>query len=230
LKIDRTTFFALVTTLAGAGACSSSSPSGSTQTTDAGSDGPSSSGGDGGVDSGKGGDSGIPCPVSPCIEGAVCVTDPSTGNKACAQTCASSSACPPANGCCTVVPGLVGGACEPSGSWNGQQCLCSTGPECSQTGHAGSTSSCCAPLADATNNPIGPKVCKPNDGKAYDCAATTVVNPCPAGFCVGSNTGNGAVCMEPCTGQSQCANGAVCTPLTSGSCNSSPMVCWPSAE
>ena len=231
MKIDRTTFFALVTTLAGGGACSSSSPSGTVQTNDAGADGGSSSSGG---DSGAGVDSGSSlCGVSPCVEGAICVTDPATGNKACAQVCTTSSACPTANGCCTVVPGVTGsGACEPAGSWTGQECLCTTGTECSAAGHAGSTSSCCAPVADANGNPTGPLICKPNDGKAYDCAATTSATECPAGFCVSSNSGNGAICMEPCTSQSQCADGATCQALSSGTCNTSPKVCWisPTAE
>jgi hypothetical protein len=75
------------------------------------------------------------------------------------------------------------------------------------------------------NQPIGPFICKPEDGKAYDCG---LGGSCPAGFCQSSNSGNGYICMEPCTNNSQCGTtGAVCSPLMSGTCNTATSICWP---
>jgi hypothetical protein len=93
-------------------------------------------------------------------------------------------------------------------------------------GHTGFTTNCCGPVADSNGNPTGPYICKPNDGKAYDCGT------CTAGYCGVNLTGDagsyGTICMEPCTNNTQCGSGgAQCVPLQTGSCNGSAHICQP---
>lgn len=99
---------------------------------------------------------------------------------------------------------------------------------------------CCAPVADVNGNPIpvGSFICKPADGKPYDCAvgttgATTDAGfpyscgsaSCPQGLCP-VNVANGSCwCEKPCSTSAQCGS-AACAPV-SGSCNGAPGTCLP---
>lgn len=223
-------------------ACSSSSSGGggkdggTTDSSASSSSGSSSSGSSSGGSSSGSSSGGMQCPTGEtacagqcCVNAtATCVTTP-TGTKLCAQTCTTSSDCPVANGCCTVVNlagGGQGGACQAPGSVTGQQCLCSTATECGSSGHTGSTTGCCAPIANAAGNPTGPYICKPNDGKGYDCCGAG----CVSGYCCVNLTQAdggaliGSICQEPCTNSSTCGGGS-CTPLTTGSCNNATGTC-----
>lgn len=207
----------LVMTIVGAVACSSSSSSGGS---DGGAEQDASMSPDSGQDSGSSCPGGQPmCNTTCCNANAVCVDD-GTGNKSCAATCTFNSDCPPAKGCCSIVPGLSGkGACLQVGLTTNQQCRCNTTADCPSTG-------CCAPLADSNKNPIGPYVCKPNDNGPYNCCNGVGQN-CSNGYCCVQLIGNGSyVCEEPCHNDGNCGPGA-CTMLTSGTCSGSPGGCTP---
>lgn len=104
---------------------------------------------------------------------------------------ASTCKIPCASSCC--------GATEGCGvDSNGKpQCVktCATGSDCA-TG-------CCAPATNANGDPIGPYVCKENNGQAYNCCNgfTTCANPT---CCVADTKGN-KFCAAECKGSnSQC--------------------------
>ena len=92
---------------------------------------------------------------------------------------------------------------------------------------------CCAPIADVNGNPIGPLVCKPADGRPYDCATgSTATNcftgtSCQSGYCVVSVANGSCWCEKPCTSDGgQCGSGSVCVNV-SGMCNGAPSSCLP---
>jgi len=184
-------------------------------------------------DSGSLPDTSIPCPNGPlcagscCNANALCVTD-MAGNQSCAIKCTTGADCTSAaSPCCAVIPGVKGTqVCLPNDTVAGQQCACAKTTDC--------TSGCCAPVADSTGNPIGPYVCKPADGKPYDCSPDTACAPtasCSSGYCPIQVTGNGScVCSEPCTNSSQCGTGGgTCATLMNGTCNTAPGACLPPA-
>jgi hypothetical protein len=177
-------------------------------------------GSDGGVPTGSdasgGGDSGScarPCGNSCCSASAVCISD-SLGNKSCAEACTDSKLCPSTAPCCDPTMGN-GGACVPSAP--SQTCRCTTGAGCPTTGT-------CAPQTDVSGNPVGPYVCKANDGAKYDgcggnCLGTGRCPNAPTGYSCFAVTGN-SFCGKGCTADADCGDPGVtcCKPATCGNC------------
>jgi hypothetical protein len=53
---------------------------------------------------------------------------------------------------------------------------------------------------------MGPKICEPNDGAAYDCCNGG--QACrETGTCCMTDTSGSNVCVEPCTNDNQCGTG-----------------------
>ena len=157
------------------------------------------------------------CGSQCCSTGSVCVAD-TAGNRSCAQSCTSSSQCPTANPCCAVLNN-GNAACVANGVVAGQQCRCATPAEC--------TSGCCAPMTDTSGNPVGPLVCKPNDGQAYDCCFAPAVLSCAGNYCcVADNAGN-QFCSLPCTNGSNCGAAHCNNYNFSHSSCSGPTACGP---
>lgn len=163
------------------------------------------------------------CGAVCCDATAVCVDD-GTGNRACASTCQTSSDCPPAKGCCAVIPGLTStGACLQKGATIGQQCRCTAATEC-PTG-------CCAPSVDGSGNPVKPYVCKAADNSTYSCcvAGNVACGVGGADCCVTVGTGTtlkGLICEKPCQFAADCGS-ATCQPLTTGMCGTKLGSCVP---
>jgi hypothetical protein len=82
----------------------------------------------------------------------------------------------------------------PSPSPGTYQCTCAFGSDC----NTGS----CAPAIDALGNPIGPYVCKFNDGKLYDGCNGAAVE-CAVGCCFEDSFQN-LFCATECVNDSQC--------------------------
>ena len=253
MKINRSHYLALVAAIGGVAVACSSSPSTSGGSTDGGSSGSSggSSGGSGsgsssgsahdagsssgghdaGSSSGSGSSSGgssgsssgsggcpsgeTACGAMCCTAGNVCLMD-SMGNLMCYQSCTDSTQCPASARCCDAAVN----ACIPTGTT--AACRCTAASTC-MTG-------CCAPQLDTSGNPVGPYVCKKNDGALYDCCNGT--QTCNQGCCATSPASNGSdVCVTQCTTMSQCG-AATCqsgtwTVPTFSACSNSEGVCAP---
>ena len=87
----------------------------------------------------------------------------------------------------------------------------------------------CAPVTNASLHPIGPYVCKPDDGLPYDGCLS---QPCWAGFCclplfgaAGSADTAYPICQAACSIDSECEAPATCLPLLSGTCFGGMKVC-----
>lgn len=131
-----------------------------------------------------------PCAAVCCGASQTCYDD-GVGNKSCATTCTTSSQCPAASPCCALLSN-GGGACVNAAG--NAVCRCSVGSECG-TG-------CCAPNVDASGNPVGPLVCKANDGAAYHCC--NGLTTCTGSTCCGRDANGNNTCIAPCTNDSQC--------------------------
>jgi hypothetical protein len=94
----------------------------------------------------------------------------------------------------------------------------------------------CAPMTDTSGNPVGPYVCKPNDGQSYDGCGTAACNGCAtSGFSCARVGTNQTIyyCGRNCEVDSDCAAaGVCCLPMTAcgecpvgGSCG--PGLCGP---
>ncbi len=198
-RSNRSRFLALVAALGGvAAACSSGSPEPGNQ------DGGSSSGGS------SGSSCAIPCAGQCCDANAICVQD-AAGNKSCAVRCTDTMQCPATDPCCD--PSFAGGACVPMAM--ATACRCTTSSQCAL--------GACAPLVDSSQNPIGPYVCKANDGKAYDgcggnCLGTGHCPNAAGDDCY--NVGSNAFCGKGCSIDSDCGDPGIvcCKPATCGNC------------
>ncbi len=230
MKLDRSKYLAFVAALGGISAACSSSPStGNGSGSDSGSGssgagtsssswsggGASSGGSSGGASSGSSGGTTdgaacVPCPTTCCAEGAICVDD-GLGNKACRQVCTDSAQCPTAAPSCSAASsglcGTVGTqwACLPQGLCANQVVRCSATLPCPSGG-------ACAPYVES-GNPVGPYVCKPNDGHSYDGCGTAVCNGCAtSGFsCAKAGTNSFYFCGKGCSLDSDCPS-ACCLP------------------
>jgi hypothetical protein len=123
------------------------------------------------------------------VDGSAAVDDAGTPDDA-STTDGATCARPCGSACCGA-----GEGCGLDGS--GQPlCVktCSTGADC--------TTGCCAPATNAAGDPVGPYVCKPNDGKAYHCCSG-IFNTCDTGCCV-SDARDNYICATKCTGNDQC--------------------------
>ena len=167
------------------------------------------------------------CGSSCCPSNAVCFDD-GAGNKKCATTCTASSQCPDSAATCCA-PLDSGGKCANAGTtWacipfggtcNGTQvCRCAVGADC--------TSGSCAPHVDAnTKQPIGPYVCKGNDGGLYN--GCNGAQTCSGNTCCVTDAKANKFCANACINDSQCG-GAHCNPynFSSSSC-AGPKACGP---
>lgn len=169
------------------------------------------------------------CGTSCCASGTTCYDD-GAGNKKCVKYCTLSSECPPdATGttCCSALD--TSGKCSNTGTtWacvpygvqcSGKQiCRCAVGSDC-QSGS-------CAPHVDPnTQQPIGPYVCKNNDGGLYNgCNGLTT---CSGNTCCVKDTNGNNFCANPCTNDSQCGAAHCNTYNFSGSTCSGPTACGP---
>jgi hypothetical protein len=234
MKIDRATYLLLVGVLAGVDGCSGSNsetaassdggPDGST--VDAGSDGlaeaaaPCSASNPTGLCTAGTCLNGIccktPCAAQCCATGAACVQD-SAGNKSCAETCTSSSQCPASAPCCG--PAVEG---SPPSAWaclpivSGQYCRCTVGSECS--------SGACAPLVDSQGNPVGPLVCKANDGASYD-GCNGLLTYCSDPYCCVTDGHGNDFCALPCVNSSNCGAASCVSYTFSKTTCSGPTAC-----
>lgn len=113
-------------------------------------------------------------------------------------------------------------ACVP-GDPNSNACICVTGSQCA--------SGCCAPALSSNGQPVGPYVCKPNDGLDYDCCSG-IGNSCVGnGCCIKDGLGN-EFCAVACMmdggpnvcGAARCQNYAFSALTTT--CNG-PSACGP---
>jgi hypothetical protein len=143
------------------------------------------------------------CGTTCCASGAVCVAD-QAGNHSCATSCTDSSQCPTDSPCCAPLTN-GGSACLANGVVQGQECRCTTGSECS--------SGCCAPAVDSSGNPIGPYICKANDGAPYDCCEGSTSCTGGTNNCCAIDSSGNYVCSAPCTNASNCG-AAKCDTLT----------------
>jgi hypothetical protein len=230
MKVDRSRFLMLVSVLAGVPACGSSSTTtggedaspdvGAAEQVDAGERSP-----EGGTEGGSPEASVPACsatnPTGPCVEGtclngaccanpcaaqccaagALCVQD-GAGNKSCATACTDSTQCPASAPCCGPGSPAAEGtlpsswACLPSGFYaSGEYCRCSVSSSCS--------SGACAPLTDSLGNPVGPLVCKANDGAPYD-GCHGALTSCGGAYCCVTDTNANEFCALPCANASNC--------------------------
>jgi hypothetical protein len=134
--------------------------------------------------------------------------------------------------------GPDGSACAvPCGSaccGAGQACHTELGsaPQCTQACEKGTDcgTGCCAPATNAKGDPIGPYVCKQNDGKPYHCCNglfTTCTSDGVTNCCVTDPKGN-RICAQKCDSNFQCGS-ARCVPYTFGSTTTcfGPNACGP---
>ena len=230
--VDRSAFLMLVASIAGQTACGSfhtvaTSDAGALVGTDSGGAQPDTGPGGAPLDTGPA--CAAPCGANCCKGATACYVD-SSGNHNCAPTCSSSAECPASSPCCRY-PGPAGGSsiCLPPlagsvglspPSLEGGACLCRKNTECVQ----GS----CAPLVNASNDPIGPYVCKVNGanaGRAYEVCSGGVGGTCSGGLCCVTLTDVGStICELPCQNSSQCGGGQ-CSPLTAGACQGATGAC-----
>lgn len=130
---------------------------------------------------------------------------------------ASTCARPCGSNCCQPDEGCALGA-------GGQgQCVktCATSADC-PTG-------CCAPATNAQGDPVGPYICKPNDGNAYDCCFG-VFNTCGEGTCCVADSKGNKFCARQCLDNSHCG-AARCEgfkfSFTSTTCSGQETACGP---
>lgn len=164
---------------------------------------PAASEDDGGAKSDSSSSCVTPCGSACCGTDGLCVRD-GAGKLSCAPTCTDSSEC--AAGCCAAIDDT--GTCShngthwaclpPSSACLGTiACRCTTSAQCG-IGHS------CAPHADAaTSKPIGPYICKANDGVIYDGCIPSGAGACDDGCCVTDANGN-RFCASVCTDDSTC--------------------------
>src|SRR5258708_10972616 len=165
-------------------------------------------------------DAGSSCPVAQqcngacCDPGAICIDNHVT--KQCAKTCTSNNKCPSAQ-CCTLLADGRGACLQPGTVPGGQACRCTTGVECG--------SGACAPAVDATGNPVGPYICKANEGASYTgCHGLTT---CNWGHCCVADAQGNEFCAVQCLNSSTCGAARCNAYNFSFSSCSGPKACGP---
>ena len=133
-----------------------------------------------------------PCNGSCCNDEQACATV--SGVTQCLQTCVESSRCPATAPCCIPTADAGPNVCI-QGDVNNGVCICSVASDCS-TG-------CCAPATDTAGNPVGPYVCKPDDGNSYDCCYGTFTTCGSNDCCIKDDVGN-EFCASQCSQASDC--------------------------
>jgi len=157
------------------------------------------------------------CGAACCAEGSICLND-GTGNKICAKECTTSSECPSVKACCALLKN-GSGACVADDFADSMNCRCSSATECkSQT---------CGTMVSPEGLPIGPAVCKPNNGGPYNGCSDG--SECVDGYCClqwtwKADGSKNTICALGCNTDAQCA-GATCSMLSSGKCGLSPGAC-----
>ena len=124
---------------------------------------------------------------------ATCATFSSTGGTTGASGTTSSSS--GGSGTTAATGGSTSGISTSGGLGGGLGQSCTTSAECA--------SACCAPQLNSSGNPVGPYICKPNDGAPYDCCFG-VFTDCGSGYCCFSDSNNNQFCSAPCDGPDQC--------------------------
>lgn len=134
--------------------------------------------------------------VRRCCRGATsdCVVpDATVPDEPDAQAPADGSTCenPCGGACCQADEG-----CSLAGSGHAR-CVktCTTGGDC-PTG-------CCAPATNAKGEPVGPYICKPNDGNPYNCCSGITVT-CGADTCCVADERDNKFCAKKCLDNTQC--------------------------
>lgn len=124
----------------------------------------------------------------------------------CRESCTTSRDCVNVGGCCNL-----NHTCGPT-----SLCLCKDAADC--------PSGACAPLTNA-GDPVGPMICKPNDGALYDgCNGSAAC--AGSGCCVADGSGN-HFCATACTDNTTCG-AATCNTydFSPGTC-AGPTACGP---
>ena len=136
------------------------------------------------------------------------------GGPFCSRQCTSSNECEPTGTCCTPLDG-GSGACVPGASL---PCMCRTRAEC--------PSGACAPAVNDGGAPVGPYVCKADDGTAYGgCEAGAAL--CATGTCCVTDLDSNRFCARECTTLAECG-GAHCNDYDFGqSPCAGPTACGP---
>ncbi len=162
-----------------------------------------------------------PCNGTCCNSTQTCAT--LTGVTQCAQKCAESSRCPPTAPCCLPVDAGLD-VCVNEDPSNGV-CICARQSDCD----AGGDTACCAPATNLAGDPVGPYVCKPNDGNHYDCCVGTFTTCGGSDCCIKDAIGN-EFCAAPCDAGAECGAAAQCQAydftITATTC-SGPNACGP---
>jgi hypothetical protein len=111
------------------------------------------------------------------------------------------------------------GACRAQPTGTEYECKCAVSGECPSTA--------CAPHIDANLNPVGPFVCKPNDGQAYD-GCHGLGTSCTGSYCCMKDANMNEFCALPCQNDTMCG-AAHCNPYqsASGICITVTQACGP---
>jgi hypothetical protein len=159
-------------------------------------------GGDGPTGDGPTGDGGCaqPCGNVCCFGSEVCVAG------ACTTACTTNSDCPQTAPCCAIQAN--GGPTGCVNQTEDQGCACATSSDCATLG-------CCAPATNAAGDPVGPYICKPDDGNSYDCC-TGITTTCSGNFCCVKDSNGNEFCSLPCTPGDTTCGAAHCDPFTFG--------------
>jgi hypothetical protein len=97
--------------------------------------------------------------------------------------------------------------------------LCSYNSDCLSSG-------VCAPFTNGSGNPVGPMICKPNDGALYDgCNGTTT---CSGSACCVADAAGNRFCATPCIDATTCG-AAHCNTydFSHSTCTGVTMACGP---
>ncbi len=154
------------------------------------------------------------CGATCCNDNADCITD-GAGNKFCATKCSVSKDCPANAPCCGVIKGAT--VCLPNPTMqNSYSCTCTIGSDCS--------SGACAPLTNGNDIVIGPYVCKPNNGQAWQ-GCEPGSGPCVGGYdCWKDGNGN-QFCTRSCNNDATCGNPGVACCNTQATCHNDVLSC-----
>src|SRR4029079_4132384 len=94
--------------------------------------------------------------------------------------------------CCALLTD-GSGACSANPSAGEYLCRCTSRSECNAA---------CGPNVDISGNPVGPNVCKANDGAPYNGCNGTVF--CGSGTCCFRHEHGNLFCARQCANDSQC--------------------------
>ena len=155
-----------------------------------------------------------PCASQCCGNNATCVQD-AAGNESCMVACADASGCPASAKYCVALQdaqgAFAGGGCFSDAT--GMTLLCANASHCL-------ANQACAPNA-ASDVPVGPFICKPNDGTAWGGCNGSVT--CGTGYDCWLDVRGNSFCARSCTSAATCGAGATCN--RSMACNNAVFGC-----